>query len=492
MFVILSAALLAGTPGVMWTAFPDTDLLALAVPGDVNGNGTEDIVAIPDESTSGLYCVEGLTGDIIWENDQICGLYWAEGLCAVPDIDGDGLDDIAVAPGNGIGPYSTQILTVSSATGEVIWARDPSSYEYVFSAGYALPDSGEAPVIVSCIGGWGNPLIFEGYDGQTGQNCLWSMWLVSSDTGVHPISDYSGNGWGEVGICVDRGGASFGDAYVYDGLTGAMLYNEFLGYDGGIDLADTPAQVIAMRHTYTYDDVLKSVDLVTGDTLYMYGEASWVKSYGIEFARGVQGGDLDFPVLMGWDGDELMLYCGMTGYHGYDPYEFTPYVSEVEAYQRTDTTWKIAVLTSDWLYTVDPVCYGASVEDSCALPGENPGGLAMYSSSACSSAVAGVVMTGGGPGLCAIYTSVPEAVHEVSVPLAEPGLEVVENPARGGLRVRCRTGSAEGIVVDLAGRVQAELSLEKGGEEYVRLPPGMYIVTGPDGAGASGRAVVLP
>lgn len=63
--ILIIISLVSAPPSIVWTALPETDLIAVETVADVNGNGTEDVVASPHfGSGSGLYCVDGLAGDM--------------------------------------------------------------------------------------------------------------------------------------------------------------------------------------------------------------------------------------------------------------------------------------------------------------------------------------------------------------------------------------------------------------------------------------------
>ena len=98
--ILIIISLLSAPPSMVWTALPETDLLAVETVADVNGNGTEDVVASPHFSSgSGLYCVDGFTGETLWTNPEVPGVRSRICLCSVPDLNGDGIRDLAISTG---------------------------------------------------------------------------------------------------------------------------------------------------------------------------------------------------------------------------------------------------------------------------------------------------------------------------------------------------------------------------------------------------------
>jgi hypothetical protein len=84
---------------------------ALALPGDLNGNGTADVVG--GFSTGEILAFDGGDGSSIWGNTGFVQVF---GVDALRDVTGDGIPDVVSASGNG------RAQLHSGADGTVVWS----------------------------------------------------------------------------------------------------------------------------------------------------------------------------------------------------------------------------------------------------------------------------------------------------------------------------------------------------------------------------------
>jgi len=487
--ILIIISLLSAPPSIVWTALPETDLLAVETVSDVNGNGTEDVVASPHfGSGSGLYCVDGLTGETLWTNPEVPGVRSRICLCSVPDLNGDGIRDLAVSTGESSGQYGASVLGVSGWDGSVIWATDCSPHE-ILSASYSRADSGGAPIVHAFSMKDGSSYYFLGLDGADGDT-LWTRWEVTTDPGLHPVSDISGNGWGDLGISVDRGSVTSGWARVIDGINGLLRYETYTCYFGRMDVCDTPEPIIAVGHEGLGDEELRLETVPAGDTLYLIPPNTVATEY-LQFADSVQGGELPFPVLMGWDDSELSLVCGYDGLYG-TACLFDQPIQVIRPYQSSDTGWTMAVLTLDALHLTEPALFSPQPGPSVGFGAADAGDLCLAVSEPYPTPLACVAFSGFMQGLRGVSTSWPESVEEGEAGYRGMPVSLTSNPAAGGIGLRCGTASASLVVFDLCGRRVAGLSMSQGEEAFVALPPGVYLVAGEEASGGVLRAAVLP
>jgi hypothetical protein len=157
---------------------------------------------------------------------------------ATGDLTGDGVDDIAVAPGPGIGP---EVKVYDGATGDLI--RDFFAYEPTFLGGVnvALGDvSGDGKAdIITGTGAGGGPRVevFDGVSGALVQNFF--AYEPSFLGGVNVAAgDVMGDGHADVVTGTGVGGGP--RVEVFDGVTGATLDNFFAyesSFRGGVNVA---------------------------------------------------------------------------------------------------------------------------------------------------------------------------------------------------------------------------------------------------------------
>ncbi len=487
MNVSLILALIAAPPMVTWTAQLEHDFIAVENLGDINADGTDDLAASPGLGGSeGLYCLDGLTGSTIWFNPAIPAIRYSGALISIPDINGDDISDLGLATGWGTSPLNDHIITVSGADGAIIWTLNVHLPVYSLSYSTGPPES--YPALHASIQGTGGTTYFLALDTQNADT-LWCQSAWTNDNQIVSISDFSGNGWDEIGICHDRGSASTGFCEVLDGLTGTALYETSTIYFGSMDLIDTPSYMIATGHMDTQP--LWVEDMISSDTVYII-ESSPPYSGQLHFIRGVTGGNLPFPVLANWYSDRLYLISGLEGSHQY-PYMFaTDIVSPME-YQYSDNEWKLGVLTTEAFYISEPAIYGPAPGDHCPLPGQPGKDICLLNSDIYPTPLAGVAMTAGlGPGLCAIATSWPTGIEEHSGAPVVPSIRLLSNPGTGGVLLQIDDTPANVLVLDITGRLVQRIHQREPTVLFVPLPTGVYHLIDQDTFAPILRAIVLP
>ena len=132
----LALVLLMTAPSVEWAALPSGGMVDVECAGDLNGDGTDDLFAASVQGYTGVFCLDGLTGEVIWVNNQVTGVYRTECLRSIGDIDADGNCDLAL----GIRDPSA-IITLSGSTGSIIWkSHQNDEIRYVECSGVPNQD----------------------------------------------------------------------------------------------------------------------------------------------------------------------------------------------------------------------------------------------------------------------------------------------------------------------------------------------------------------
>lgn len=463
-----------------WTALPSARITAVENAGDVSGNGTDDLFAASLETHGhGVFCVDGLTGDVIWHNPEVPGVYGPGCLRAIGDIDFDGIRDVAV--GRAAVP---SVTVLSGATGEVVWyapQSDPVRYVETVQG----PESGDVRVLVSVSSGAGLH-VFRGLNGQTGQQ-VWAsspVWTCKSFIKVTEL-DADGNGWPEMGYALDRGSANPGSVIVRDGGTGHGIQTQAAMFHGNMDIGDTPSILVVSQ--FGAHPTMWVIRLVCGTLLWSSRSENLLFSH-LQVIPPVSG---YFPDILGWSETQLALIRGDDGYHQ-DRYNFSGAVIKAVATYTEDSLWRLAVITPLTFHCPPLVFSSPSILPLVTLPNHGGSDLCLLDSDLYPTPLAAVGMMGPGVGLCAISTSWPLGVSggDAGETPSLPPVTLLSQPGRGGLLL-FRGAADRVLVLDIAGRVVSRVGFGGGDQGvFVPLPPGLYHILD-TGTGMSLRAAVL-
>ena len=194
---------------------PAGGILDLAV-ADLNGDGIDDVVAgvFAEFNQSGVvsngtvYAINGTTGTQLWkfESSEL-----HIGCVQTADLNGDGTRDV-VAGSWGVGGFGEdRVYAFDGATGIHLWNATLTSAINGLGVGNLKGDS-DAEVVAVCGDGFVYAL-----NGENG-SLLWPFQDVESWLNRPSISDFNGDGFGDVGT---SGSAIF----ALDGPTGSQLWN---------------------------------------------------------------------------------------------------------------------------------------------------------------------------------------------------------------------------------------------------------------------------
>lgn len=483
MTTLLIIVLIADPPMVEWTAMPGQEMLAVDCIGDINGNGTEDVVAIPPYGLgSGVVCLDGYTGEQLWDAPLLPGLPEPSALCAIPDIDGDGMCDLVYGSGPQEVASDQALRALSGADGSQIWSRLVGEGMHAVAWISAPPDSSPLVHVSRGDTGYIQFMCLRAADGDS----LWLEWGAGTGDGeISTMPDFTGNGYGEAAISVDRGSVSSGFCRIMDGLTGSYIYTTPTCYFGRMDVCDTP-MVIAVGQFGLLPE-LRVEHIATGDTLWSidYADVSW----GLQYLEDIPEDIVPLPVLAGVDGGEIQLYYGETGEPGYTD-AFSQAIMSLDTYEVGSASCDLAVLTTGTFHTVELFPYPVGT-GSCDLPGETGTDMCFLESDKYPTPLVAVAMTGDGPGLCVIATSWGLGVQEDPPGQQSPSVRLPVNPGVGGVSLVLTGATGQLSILDLSGREVQRLCSPGEGVVFVPLPAGVYLVVDRKTGSLLGRAVVI-
>jgi outer membrane protein assembly factor BamB len=211
-----------GTNGDVLWFYPCPDAVyQVARIGDVNGNGTDDVlVATGDADADYTYCIDGGSSGVpsyIWRFYVGATSYTTTGG---DDVNGDDVPDAYIGTWDSAGT----VYCVSGADGSEIWSHGVASYQYVMRVVTIedLNDDGSADLLVAS---WDNAIVC--LDGATGDE-LWNVPTGSANGGdvwtIWPLGDVDYDGYADV-----IAGSFDLNAYCVSGRTGDVLWTYNVG-----------------------------------------------------------------------------------------------------------------------------------------------------------------------------------------------------------------------------------------------------------------------
>jgi len=209
-----------GAAGTMVWKFQAPDAVeSVATIGDVNGNGTYDVlVGTGDAYGDYTYCVDG-------GSTGIAGYMWrylvndtSYSVAGIKDVNDDGVPDALI----GVWDMTNSVICVSGADGSHVWTHPVGDYVMRVMPIRDLNDDGEMDVLVAS---WDNAIIC--LDGRTG-NELWNVPTGSTNGGdvwtIWPMEDVDSDGYDDV-----VAGSFDLNVYGVSGHTGDLLWNYPVG-----------------------------------------------------------------------------------------------------------------------------------------------------------------------------------------------------------------------------------------------------------------------
>lgn len=295
--------------------------MAVARAGDANGDGIEDIaVGAPFEGNGNVFVYSGADGTLLRAlSGSTAGSQFGISLASLGDVDGDGVDDFAVgAPANTSGGAPLGLAVIYSGASGAVLAQFTGTIYAQF--GSVVADAGDLDrdgihdllVLEQANAGNGTLSVFSSVTHQT--LCNWSLGAATSGWTASGAGDVNGDGIGDLIV-----GNQFwpvtpipyppyayiGGVWVYDGATGAILYQyttfDSVGWSvGGAGFVDHDgfADYAFALNDYTGSGI-RVYSGKDGKLLEQAGDGSYT-----EFAGGVDAtGDGVPDLLIGKTGD---------------------------------------------------------------------------------------------------------------------------------------------------------------------------------------------
>jgi outer membrane protein assembly factor BamB len=218
-----------GVTGTLIWKFQAPDAVYSVAPiEDVNGNGKADVLVGTGDDSDYAYCVDGGSVGVaghIWSYDAESSVF---SICSIDDVNDDDIDDALLGRWYSSGyPSNTPagVVCVSGANGSWIWQYDmPNQYDNVMRVVTTddLDDDGTPEVL---IGSWGNTIVC--VSGKTGVE-HWSVPTGTTNGGdvwtIDAMKDVDYDGYDDV-----IAGSFDLKAYCVSGRDGEVLWTYTVG-----------------------------------------------------------------------------------------------------------------------------------------------------------------------------------------------------------------------------------------------------------------------
>jgi len=217
--------------GEIWSVVTGSGIYNAVSAGDADGDGVPEVAAAiyyfddpPD-----LYLVSGGTGNSVWTASDCQGTWGNKGLASLPDVTGDGLEDIVIGTPGGSFPGSS-VIVKDGLDGSTVWSwctytQGPNwGWVYCVAPFIDFTGDGYAEVLASAGGNSsdrsGTAFLFNGASGDV-------IWTFRPDYDGAQCIEATGdvNGSEIPDVLVGAGGNGYDNrVFCLEGSTGVKLW----------------------------------------------------------------------------------------------------------------------------------------------------------------------------------------------------------------------------------------------------------------------------
>jgi len=300
----------------MVTGGYDNSIKAITSISDVSGDGVDDVIVCSEDDF--VRCFNGNSNglaDVLWENEAGT-VYSQNGITTIPDINGDGFDDVVVGLAWGV----RAVKVLSGKTGSQIWIYDTHIYGdggwvYQVWTGFDFDEDGIYDVLAA-TGNDGNnsgPKRFFCLSGATGYP-IWDTYTDGPNFAVMGVDDFTGDGKPDV-----VGGSS--DNYETQGLVYGIN-----GTNGSIEWSfnanGTSVWAVEQLDDITGDGIK---DITAGDfagSFYLLDATNGAAQYSGSIGNNIilrferlddVNGDGYADIAIAQSGTSVVVFSGLTG-----------------------------------------------------------------------------------------------------------------------------------------------------------------------------------
>lgn len=232
--------LLSAEPDVLWSSVTSGGVYCSAEMGDINGDGTPDIGCALNyfDNEPTVWAVSGADGSTIWTSSLHNGIYQNEGLKSVPDVTGDGIQELLIATPGGYAPPGRCLYLISGADGTTVWewaACEVMPSYTGWGYGCCQGDDATGDSVAECLGGFGTSGssgtgLVACINGVSGDS-VWTRWMPDAVEALCLYEDMDADGVKDVLVALGGNHYTDNTACLLSGTDGSTLWERNPGGD---------------------------------------------------------------------------------------------------------------------------------------------------------------------------------------------------------------------------------------------------------------------
>jgi outer membrane protein assembly factor BamB len=196
------------TGAQLWSYNTGGSVEFVASIGDVNGNGTKDVVG--GGWAYKVVCCDGSNGSLIWQNNLGTARVVYD-LRRIRDINGDGIDDVVV------GSWSTLVSVLSGQNGNVLWSQTVGGDCWNVDTLLDITGDGIPEVVAGAVNGR-NVKVMNGVNGDV----IWQYNFVDRVYDVTGAPDLDGDGYPDVLVSLQDQNSQPYQLYAFKGYVASI------------------------------------------------------------------------------------------------------------------------------------------------------------------------------------------------------------------------------------------------------------------------------
>jgi hypothetical protein len=188
---------------------------------DVNGDGHDDALLGTAWGGRTAYAINGMTGATIWSYDTYAhaDTGWVYSICPIPDLTGDGIDDVLL----GIGSPGDVAICVNGTNGNLIWKFHANDAIATVAAIEDVNNDGYADAVIGGLDYEYRIICLSGHSSGT-PSIIWQFDTGGGLWDVSVIEDVNGDGYDDV-----IAGGTANTVFCRNGRTGGYIWSYYVG-----------------------------------------------------------------------------------------------------------------------------------------------------------------------------------------------------------------------------------------------------------------------